>query len=95
MRLLGQQTLYFFTKRFYTQQKAQKHKDAQAKCKNANKGISDFFLLMFLSAFFIFIRCKRFVLFVPVKFLKKKSKIVFMTSLTLLLLLRCSQKNCK
>ena len=48
-------------------------KTPKQKHKTTNKRISDFFpLRCFLRAFFIFVRCKRFVLFVLVKFLNKE-----------------------
>ena len=70
MGLLGQfKPFIFLTKIFRTR----KHKDTQTEAKNANKQISDFFSLKcFLRAFFLFVRCTRFVLFALVKFFNKE-----------------------
>ena len=82
--------IFFWTKIFCTHQKHQKHKDAtKQKHKNANKRISDFFLLRcFYGHFLLLFAVSLLSFFVLVKSSRKKNKkfkTALITSFTLLL----------
>ena len=79
-------SLFFFTKRFRTHRKTQRHKDTQAKAQNANKQISDFFSLHAFKSFsFLFFFAVSVLCFLCLwNFWIKKSKIDLITSFPLL-----------